>query len=181
MPARSKAARETSRKTSEELRETGERVALAGTDLVQRNAELARECWLMSSKMAAQFAEQSARQFSRALGISPGISRDESRGAGQQPSTNINAMTTVAEGVQDISREWMTFVQSRIQQNLEALNALTRCRTPQDIASMHTDLISANLEGVLQSARRTAEISTRMADRCAEAIGGSVNFKRSAT
>jgi phasin family protein len=74
----------------------------------------------------------------------------------------------------------MEFMQMRMQHNLERLNALANCRTAREFAAVQSELIKDNLEGILQSARRTSEISTRMADDAMKNMAKRVDQARSA-
>ena len=179
--------RKTTRATSEEIKQAAqlaagasEHAARASTEMVQGSAEMLQQYWLLGSKLAAKLAEQTANQFSRTVGISA----DGSRDAAEKSSTNMEAIAgstaVVAEGLQNMSREWMDFVQTRMQHNLERLNALASCRTTQEFAAVQSELIRDNLEGMLQSARRTAEISTRMADDAMKNMAKRVDQARSA-
>jgi phasin family protein len=139
-----------------------------------------QQYWQLGSKLAAKLAEQSANQFARTVGLSG----EESRDAAQRSSMNMEAIAgstaIVAEGVQNISREWMDFMQTRMQQNLERLNALASCRTAQEFAAVQSELMRDNLESVLQSARRTADLSMRMADDAMKNMAKRVDQARAA-
>ena len=179
--------RKTSRATSEEMKQAvqlaagaSEHAARASTEIVHGSAEMLQQYWLLGSKLATKLAEQTANQFSRTVGISG----DGSRDAAQKSTANMEAIAgstaVVAEGIQNMSREWMEFMQMRMQHNLERLNALANCRTAQEFAAVQSELIKDNLEGILQSARRTSEISTRMADDAMKNMAKRVDQARSA-
>ena len=55
----------------------------------------------------------------------------------------------------------MRFVQSRIEENLEHFEELLACRTPQECIALQTRLVRDNIEALLHSARRAAEMSTK--------------------
>jgi phasin family protein len=179
--------RKTSRATSEEIKQAAqlaagasEHAARASAEIVHGSAEMLQQYWMLGSKLTAKLAEQTANQFSRTVGISG----DGSGDAAQKSSTNMEAIAgstaVVAEGIHNMSREWMEFAQTRMQHNLERLNALASCRTAQEFAAVQSELIRDNLEGMLQSARRTAEISTRMADDAMKNMAKRVDQTRSA-
>jgi hypothetical protein len=77
---------------------------------------------------------------------------------------------------QSISREWVNFTRERMEQNFNLFDSLLRCRTPQDITAVQSDILRDSLESFLQFARRIAEKSMHMADeankRTAEAAQG---------
>ena len=149
-------------------------------DLLQRNAELMQQMWEAGRNMASQLTDPSLNPVFRALGASD----EEAQRAAQQSVRNMEAVlgssSLVTQELQNISREWLEFAQSRLQQNLGYLNALGRCRTPQDAAAVQTELMRDNFEHLLQSARRTAEISARMADQATRKITENLNRERQA-
>jgi hypothetical protein len=49
--------------------------------------------------------------------------------------------------------------------NLEKINDMMRSRSPQELIAAQSDLFRDNLEGFLQSSRRVAEASVRVADQ----------------
>ena len=175
--------RKTSCATSEEMKQAvqlaagaREHAARASIEIVHGSAEMLQQYWLLGSKLATKLADQ----FSRTVGTSS----DGSRDAAQKSTANMEAIAgstaVVAEGIQNMSREWMEFMQTRMQHNLERLNALANCRTAQEFAAVQSELIKDNLEGILQSARRTSEISTRMADDAMKNMAKRVDQARSA-
>ena len=171
------AARDNSRRITadthqfaEVVANVGENAIRAGTELLKRNSEILRDLWETGRKMATQFTDQSINPFYRAFGMSD----QEAKKAAQRSSRNMVAVlgssTILAEGVQNISREWLEFAQSRVEQNLERLNALSSCRTAHDVAAVQSELLRDNVERLFQSARRTAEISARTADSATRKI-----------
>jgi hypothetical protein len=120
--------------------------------------------------MATQVAEQSVDQFARVFGFSG----RETQEAAEQSSRNIQAVaecsTVLAQGVQDISREWLDWAQSRFQSQLDGINALLRCRTPQDFIAVQSDQVRQNLELLIESTRRVAERSIQLAEEASEKI-----------
>lgn len=174
-----KVADETTRVTRAAV-EAGERTARAGADLMQRNAKAVQEAWQSGSDMATRLTERSADQFAKALGLSG----EEAQQAAQQSSRNLQAIlqssTLLAEAAQGISREWFEFARQRMEHNLGQLDALVRCRTPQELAALQSQLARDNLEGLLQSTRRIAEMSARMTDEAARKITDAMERPRRA-
>jgi phasin family protein len=180
----SHAAEETGRKTMEETRRTmeeasrtarmaaeaGAGAARAGADLLQRNAETIQDAWKSGSKVASQLTERSMEGFARAFGFT-----GENAGqAAEQSSRNFECIvqsgTIFAGGMHSVSREMLEFAHSRLEQNLRRVDALANCRTPQEMLAAQTDLVRDNIENLVQSTRRIAEISMRTADEAARKI-----------
>ena len=119
--------------------------------------------------MAAQVPERSVDQFERALGLSETVGE-----ALQQSSENLQAIaecsSVLAQGMQDISREWLDWAQKRMQRQLEGMDALLGSRTAQELMAAQSDLMRGNLELLLDSGRRIAERSVQMAEEAAEKV-----------
>jgi hypothetical protein len=73
------------------------------------------------------------------------------------------ASTAVSRGLLNVSRELMTLAQERIQRNMDAFTALSRCRSVQEFGALQSELYRDNLQHALESTRRLAEVSARMA------------------
>lgn len=168
-------AEETTRKTTESAAqfslsalEAGERATRTGAELMQQNAETMRRILQSSLHLVSQMGGRSADEFGRVFGLSG----DELRQANDQSSRNVDAIvessSVLTQGIDGISREWFEFTRKRIEQTLARLNDLARCRTPQQLAAMQSEILRANIEDVLHSSRRVAEISARLAE---EAMG----------
>ena len=76
----------------------------------------------------------------------------------------MQSSVVLSQGAQDITREWFDFARKRMEDNLNTLEALTRCRTPQDIAAVQSNVVRDNFEDLLQSTKRIADMSVRIAD-----------------
>jgi hypothetical protein len=182
------AARETARRISGETHQyaqaaadVGEGAVRTSTELLQRNSEMMQQFWEAARKMASQLSDPSVNPVFRAA---LGSSDEEAQNAAHQSARNVEAVlgssTVVAQELQNMSREWLEFAQSRFQQTLSCMDSLGRCRTPQDAAAVQSELMRDTLERFLQSARRTAEMSARMADTATRRITENLNRDRPA-
>src|SRR5215203_4612690 len=61
-------------------------------------------------------------------------------------------------GWQEVSREWLAMTQNRLQMNVEAITALSRCRSLPD-PGCHTALFRGNVDLTLENSQRLAELS----------------------
>jgi hypothetical protein len=145
-----------------------ERTARTGADVFQRNSEQVRQTFEMGGDAAARIAERAFGQFARAVGVVTGNGAQQ---ATQQSARNVEVIlhsnAIIADGVQSIAREWLTFVQHRTERNMDRLEALSHSRSVQDFVAAHTDLVRDQIEDFLQTAKRVAEVSTRMVDEAA--------------
>ena len=166
------AGHETTRRAAQTARtmaDSAERTARTGADVLQRNSEQVRQTFEMGSDAAARIAERAFGQFARVFGV---VTGDNAQQATQQSARNVEAIlhssAIIADGVQTISREWLTFVQNRAERNMERLEALSNCRSVQDCIAAQTELVRDHLQDLLQTTKRVAEVSTRMADEAVQ-------------
>jgi hypothetical protein len=159
---------------------TGEQIARVGADAVQRNAEVMQDAWRSSLDIATNMTQRSADQFARAFGFSG----DEGQQAMQQSAHNVEAILqstgAVAQGMTGISREWFDFLRRRMETNMNRMDELWRCRTPQDLLAVHSDLMRDNVEGMLETSRRVADMSQKVADTATKKMTETIDKARRA-
>lgn len=147
------------------MADAGEQTARAGADAMNRNADTFQQVWRSGLDLAQQLTARSADQMARAFGLS---GDGAAQRAAEQSSRNVEAIvsssTMIAQTMQDMSREWLDFSRQRMEQNLKQVNSMLSCRTPQDLIAAQSDLVRANFESFLQSSRKMAEMSMRMAE-----------------
>ncbi len=83
--------------------------------------------------------------------------------------------TALAQGMQEISREWFGLAQDQFKRNMDGLNALTSCRSLQDFVAVQSDLVRGNLQQVVNNSRRLSEVSVRVAQDATRIIGAQGN------
>jgi hypothetical protein len=160
--------------------DAGEHVAQVGADVFRHNTEAVQNAWRSTMELATMATQRSADQFVRAFGLSG----NESQEATQQAARNVEAMAqssgALAEGMSGITREWFDFVRDRMDKNLERLDELWHCRTPQDVVAVQSELLRENVEGVLQTSRRVADASVKLADNASRKMTETVDRTRRA-
>lgn len=158
---------DTARNLSRSAIDAGERAAHTSTEMMQQNAEVFRQMWQSGLELASRMGGRPAEDFGRMFGITS----DEIRQASEQSSRNVDAIvesgTVIAQGFEGISREWFEFARKRLEQNLQRLNELARCRSPQQFAALQSEILRDNMEDLLHSSRRVAEISAHLAEDAA--------------
>ncbi|HUI97411.1 MAG TPA: phasin family protein [Xanthobacteraceae bacterium] len=166
------AARETMRaagdqaaRSAQAMSDAAERTARSGAETAQRNSERMFESWRSGADAANQIAERSLDKVSQLFGLTG----ETARQALQQSTGNVQAMlettTILTDGLQDLSGEWMRFVQDRAERNLEHFDRLLACRSMQECMAFQTQVARDQFEALLHSIRRTSEKSTEMADQ----------------
>lgn len=145
--------------------DAAERVARSGTQAAQRNSERLMSTWRNGADTANHIAERSIDKLSQIFGLTG----DTARQALQQSTGNMQAMmetsSIIADGLQDLSGEWVRFAQDRAEQNFQHIDRLLECRSLHDCMAAQTRIARDQLEAFLQSVRRTSERSTQVADQ----------------
>ena len=126
------------------------------------------------AQAGADAAAQNAERSLNRLAVAFRLSGEGVQQAVEQSAQNMQAITeygsVLSHGVQDISREWLSFVQQAAQANVEGFGTLLRSRTPQDLAVAQSDLLRQNLEALLNSSARISERSAAIASETVQRI-----------
>jgi hypothetical protein len=95
-----------------------------------------------------------------------GFGRVGAQHAVEQSAGNLGPVfqssTIVASALRSILQELVDFIQERMHQNFTRLLALTYCRTPPQLIAVQTDFLRDNVESVLRSTGRIANVSMQM-------------------
>jgi hypothetical protein len=172
------AGREAARKATDQavrstraMSDAAERTTRAGAEAAERGSERMLSSWRTGTATANRIAERSMDQFSRMFGLSGETTRQTL----QQSSENVQAIlettTMMADSFQDLSGEWMRFVQSRAEHNLGYFDRLLGCRSLHEWTALQTQIARDHFEAFLESARKTSERSTQMAEQAARKMG----------
>jgi phasin family protein len=63
-----------------------------------------------------------------------------------------------------MSQEYFQMSRHQVEKNMDHMNELWSCRTPQDFAAVQSDMVRETVETALESSRRIADMSLKMAD-----------------
>lgn len=73
-------------------------------------------------------------------------------------------------GFQEASKEVFRSVQNRLTKNMDGLNRIAGCRSVRAFVAAQSELMRDNLQLTIDTNRRIAELSVRIADEAAGAI-----------
>ena len=163
-------AAEVARTVTNEAAKVGEQSARAGADMARRGAETARDTMQSGVNMATQSFQRLNDQFTKAWGFSGPQAEELARRSSQNLQAVSQAGSVLARGAQEATREVIQLVQDWVQKNIDGLNRLAGCRSVQDFVAVQSDLARDGLSQVIDTNKRIAELSVRVAEEAARAI-----------
>jgi hypothetical protein len=161
------AAAEQTTRMGQVAAEAGDEVARAGAHLLQQNAETLQNAWRFGLDMATKVMGRSTEELGRTLGFS-GNEAQQAQQATERSARNTETIlytsTAATRLMSGMSQEYFEFVRHQIEKSMDRMNELWRCRTPQDVAAVQSDLLRETVGSVLESSRRVADMSLKVAD-----------------
>jgi phasin family protein len=144
--------------------------AKSGGEYINAKVEETQDAMRLGLNSVSENTQRFTDQVTQAYGIT-GEGREElTRQGAQSLEMMTQASTLLTRGVQDLSREWFSLTQERLQKNLDDFGALTRCRSLPDVMAAQSNLLRDNLEQTIESTRRIAEVATRVANEASQAL-----------
>ena len=163
------AIRQMSERTADQTRrmgetavEAGQEVARAGADLLQQNAETLQSTLRFGLDMATAVMGRSTDHVSRAFGLSGDEVQQSTERAARNAATILHSSTALAKGMKGVSQEYFAFLRHQIENSMERMNELWRCRTPQDVAAVQSDFMRESVESAMESSQRIADMSLKV-------------------
>ena len=153
--------------------EAGEEVARASANLLKQNVETLQNAWRFGLEAATSAMGRSTEQFGRTLGVS-GEGVQQATEATERSARNAQTLlytgTAAARVMGGMSQEYFQMVRHQVEKNMDHMNELWSCRTPQDFAAVQSDMVRETVETALESSRRIADMSLKMADDAGKQI-----------
>src|SRR3954464_14815365 len=163
-------AARTARTVTEETARLGEQSARAGADIARRGTETARDTAQAGLNTATETFQRMSDQFTQVLGFNGPQAEELTRRSSQNLQAVSQASTVLMKGAQEVSHEVLGLVQDRMTKNMDGLNRLAGVRSVQDFVAVQSDIVRDNLQQVIETNKRIAELSVRVADEAARSI-----------
>jgi hypothetical protein len=171
----------TSERTTEQTKriglaaaQAGEEVAKASANLLQQNAETLQNTLRFSMEMTTAILGRSTDQFGRAFGLSGDEAQRATERSARNAETILYSATAIAKGMDGVSREYLDFIRHQLDKSMDRMNELWRCRTPQDVAAVQSDVVRDTISSAFESSRRMADVSLKVADDAGKHITQSI-------
>jgi phasin family protein len=144
--------------------------AKVGGEYIHAKMEETQDAMRSGLNSVSENTQRFTEQVTQAYGIT-GEGREElTRQGAQSLEMLTQASTMLTRGVQDLSREWFSLTQERLQKNLSDFGALARCQSLPDFMEAQSNIMRHNLEQTIEGTRRIAEVATRVANDAGQAL-----------
>jgi hypothetical protein len=171
---------EQTKRIGEATVKAGEEMARAGANFLQQNAEMFQKSLSFGADMTTGIISRSSEQFGRTLGLSGDDAQKATDRSARNVETILYSATAVAKGLNGASQEYFDFVRHQFAKNMDRMNELWRCRTPQDVVAVQSDLVRETVSDLFERNRRIADMSLRLADDAGSHIAQSLEAVRRA-
>jgi len=143
---------------------TSEDLSRASADLLHQNAEMVQNAWRFGMEAVTQVMNRSTDQLSRTFGLTGDEAQQATERSVRNTQTVMETASAVTKGTNEISKEYFQLARGQLDKNMERMNELWRCRSPHEFLAVQSDLIRDTMTGVLESGRRVADLSLKLAD-----------------
>jgi phasin family protein len=150
--------------------ETTEEVARASSMLLKQNVETLQNAWRFGLEAATSLMGRSTEQFGRTLGFSGEGLEEATERSTRNSKALLHTGAVAAKTMDEVSREYFQMVRHQIEKNMDRMNQLWTCRTPQDFTAVQTDMMRETVETAIESSRKIADMSVKMAEETGKQI-----------
>jgi hypothetical protein len=169
---RREAARE-QREQVESVQRTAEGIAStvrSAADGAQRAARTAQDTVRTGVGRAAEVAQRSTDNVAQLFSLSTKQTQEAAGQAAERMQAVAQSSTALVRGFQEVSRAVFEMTQDRFQRNVEALTALSRCRSVPEFLAAQTSLVRDNVDLTLENSQRLAQLSVGVVEEVSRTV-----------
>jgi phasin family protein len=159
--------------TNDRTTNTGETrriVRAAAAHTSERISGEAQDTLRSGLNAVSEDSQRVTNQMAQLFSLSAARGEELTRRSAQGMEVLTQASTALTRGFQDLSREWLTLAQTRLQRNIDAMSAIASCRSLPELLRVQTELVRDNLQHTLEGTQRMVEVSTRIANEAGQTV-----------
>jgi len=150
--------------------QAGEEVARVGANLLKQNAETLQNAWRFGLDMTTSMMGRSTEQIGRTLGLTGDEAQEAAERSARNAQSILYSATAASKAMSGMSQEYFALARHQMEHGMERIHELWNCRTPQDLAAVQSDLLRDAVGSVLESSRRVADMSVKLAEDATKRI-----------
>src|SRR4051794_5063670 len=139
-------------------------------DGAQRAARTAQDTVRTGLGAAAQVAQRSTDSVAQLFSLSGKQTQVAAGQTAERMQAVAQSSTALVRGFQEVSRAVFEMSQNRLQKNVEALTALSRCRSVPEFLVAQTSLIRDNVDLTLENSQRLTQLSVGVVEELSRAV-----------
>jgi hypothetical protein len=139
-------------------------------DISSEQIEQARDTMESGLNSTVQTFRRATDQFTQVLGFAGPQAEELAKRSSQNIEALSQASNVLVKGAQEFLREWFELVQEHMSKNIDAMNRLASCHSLQVFVSVQSHIARDRLAHTVESSRRLATVSLRVADEAARVI-----------
>jgi hypothetical protein len=128
-----------------------------------KHIEQARGTMESGLNSTVQTIHRATDQFTQVLGLAGPRAEELAQRSSQNIEALSQASNILVKGAQEFLREWFELVQEHMSKNIDAINRLASCHSLQDFVSVQSHIARDRLAHTVESSRRLATVSLRVA------------------
>src|SRR3954462_15792704 len=140
------------------------------TDINREQIEQARDTMESGLNSTVLTFRRAADEFTQVLGLAGPRAEELAQRSSQNIEALSQASNILVKGAQEFLREWFELMQEHMSRNIDAINRLASCHSQQDFVSVQSHIARDRLAHTVESSRRLATVSLRVADEAARVI-----------